>query len=170
MTLRSSCEGGPILRRSMSLYSLYSDILEVVWRDSLFLYMFLECPYDPLWIQPSRGNGTSRWANYSSWARAWLLEATRLPSVQIEARAWEEAAEQARTSDLLRRNEEEERPCWPELYESRHDAAPPEVFRGPFEAAHQAAREEKRLLLVWTLGAFRDRLHGTIWNQYVFII
>lgn len=91
-------------------------------------------------------------------------------SVQIEARAWEEAAEQARTSDLLRRNEEEERPCWPELYESRHDAAPPEVFRGPFEAAHQAAREEKRLLLVWTLGAFRDRLHGTIWNQYVFII
>ena len=29
---------------------------------------------------------------------------------------------------------------------------PPEVFQGPFEAAHEAAREQKRLLLVWTLG------------------
>lgn len=52
----------------------------------------------------------------------------------------------------LRHQEEEERECFPAIFESKYGAEAPELFNGSFVGAVASARAQQRFLLVWLFG------------------
>eukprot|EP00435_Cladocopium_sp_Y103_P036733 s553_g9.t1 len=72
---------------------------------------------------------------------------------QNVAKAFEEAQATSQRLEELRKCEEEERPCWGALFESRYEVALQRFHPGGFAEAHHAAMDAKKLLLLWSLGA-----------------
>ncbi|CAL1153707.1 unnamed protein product [Cladocopium goreaui] len=82
--------------------------------------------------------------------RQWQQQLLHLEQFgQNVAKALEEAQATSQRLEELRKCEEEERPCWGALFESRYEVTPHAFHPGGFAEAHHAAMDAKKLLLLW---------------------
>lgn len=150
--------GGFCQRRQDGLEQYLRHILNQAtgMRNAAFV-QFLECPFPVDGVQSFAEPGASSRLLQN------IMQAMTSAQVQV-------AQQHAIRMQELMRTEDEERPCFAGIFESKYGMAPPDIFEGTFAEAIAIARVERRLVLVWLYdsGSVSDALCREVLGGQVF--